>query len=179
MEPKKKSKLSDSEEEYKPEAETTSSKPAARGRKVAAKRPSKRKKLNSDEAGEAIVEAKAEEAQHQGPSKMNLFALGFEETIDGGPTSVKTFMTPEQRLAHNASTGKANENYKKIDLKKKSYSKGKTGGKFIKNMEYKRKLAAKVRLIFSLYFFLFVTILKRFFSFAKAKIISLKFVQLL
>lgn len=67
-----------------------------------------------------------------GPSNINLFELGFEEIVGGtgggkgaGASGKKTFMTPEQRLSKNVSSGKANENYRKIDLKKKTYTKGK------------------------------------------------------
>ena len=40
-------------------------------------------------------------------------------------------------------SGKANENFVKIDLKKKSYSKGKMSGAKIKRAEWKRKLDMK------------------------------------
>ena len=57
---------------------------------------------------------------------------------------VRAVITQEQRLAMKFASGKANQNYRKIDLKKKSYSKGKGAGKFMKKFEYKNKLAMKV-----------------------------------
>ena len=157
---KKRKRSADSDQEYSPgqnDRSDSSPPPAAarsKGRRTGpTKRPVKRRKPNKgppsppseeEESGDRQAAA-APEPSEQGPSRVNLFALGFEEGEETGPTSVKTFMTPEQRLANNLATGKANENYKKIDLKKKSYSKGKGAGRFIKNMEFKRKLAAKVR----------------------------------
>jgi hypothetical protein len=83
-----------------------------------------------------------------GPSNINLYELGFEENVSTelakGGKKGRTFMTAEARLASNMKSGKANENYKKIDLKKKTYSKGGGRGKFMMAMEYKRKLAVKV-----------------------------------
>ena len=57
------------------------------------------------------------------------------------------------------SSGKANLNYRKIDLKKKSYSKGKGAGKFMKKFEYKNKLAMKVHSLFRALLFCRVIVL--------------------
>lgn len=84
--------------------------------------------------------------QVAGPSDVNLFELGFEDSEKGNINSSqgnRTFMTQERRLAINVESGKANENYRKIDLKKKTYSKGRGRGKFLMKLEYQKKLAAK------------------------------------
>jgi len=101
----------------------------------------KRKKVPKKSEIHADVENKVE-----GPSGVNLFELGFEESEKIEMNAVKgkrTFLTQERRLAINLESGKANENYRKIDLKKKTYTKGRGRGKFLMKMEYKKKLAAK------------------------------------
>eukprot|EP00092_Neocalanus_flemingeri_P040667 GFUD01044278.1.p1 GENE.GFUD01044278.1~~GFUD01044278.1.p1 ORF type:complete len:1538 (+),score=567.86 GFUD01044278.1:263-4615(+) len=82
----------------------------------------------------------------QGPSELNLFALGFEE---GGNVlekqTVKKVQTAQERLESKVSSGKASDNYLKIDIKKKTYSRGKKGssGEMIKRAEWKRKVDMK------------------------------------
>ena len=77
-----------------------------------------------------------------GPSQMNMFALGFEEKgVDTVMTKKTT--TAKERLEKKVLSGKANENFVKIDLKKKSFSKGKMTGARIKRAEFKRKLDMK------------------------------------
>merc|ERR1712079_166872 len=77
-----------------------------------------------------------------GPSDMNMYALGFEEK--GTDTvKVKKYLTAKERLESKVMSGKANDMFVKIDLKKKSYSKGKMSGARIKRAEWKRKLDLK------------------------------------
>ena len=132
---KTKRKRSDSDQS---DPDDPSPKPKGR-RKAPAGKTSKRRKVTEDtevETDDPLVSS--------GPTPLNLFALGFEEN-EAKPLKVgKTFMTQQDRLASNVASGKANENYQKIDLKKKSYSKGKRTGEFLKKMDFKRKLAAKV-----------------------------------
>jgi hypothetical protein len=73
---------------------------------------------------------------------MNLVALGFEETA-AREVTVKKSMSQGERLAMKVTTGKASDNFLKIDLKKKSFSKGKNSGARMKRFEYKNKLAMK------------------------------------
>lgn len=122
--------------EPKPYKEPASARPARR-------KPAKRSKTEVSEEELSNPTPETED----GPTSLNLFALGFEETMEKPVIKMKVFMTQEQRLASNVASGRANENYKKIDLKKKSYSKGKRTGEFLKKMDYKRKLAHKVWLI--------------------------------
>jgi len=153
----KRKRTSSSEDEYKFE-ETEEVKPK-RGIKTTASRAAggarKRRKAavtaDDEPVAETAVEGGVEAADggdtsapaSQGPLDLNLFALGFEEGEGVAGASTKKFMTQEERLAMRVSSGKANLNYRKIDLKKKSYSKGKGAGKFMKKFEYKNKLAMK------------------------------------
>ena len=118
-------------------------KPSKESARPARRKPAKRSK---NEVSEEELSNPTPETE-DGPTPLNLFALGFEETTEKPVIKMKVFMTQEQRLASNVASGRANENYKKIDLKKKSYSKGKRTGEFLKKMDYKRKLAHKVWLI--------------------------------
>jgi len=124
--------------EPKPSKNPASARPARR-------KSAKRSKNEVSEEELSNLTPKTED----GPTPLNLFALGFEETTEKPVIKMKVFMTQEQRLTSNVASGRANENYKKIDLKKKSYSKGKRTGEFLKKMDYKRKLAHKVRLFIS------------------------------
>ena len=80
--------------------------------------------------------------KEEGPVDMNLFALGFEET-EAKDIKVKKTLTQGERLSMKVTSGKASENFMKIDLKKKSFSKGKNSGAKMKRFEYKKKLALK------------------------------------
>ena len=139
--PRDKRKRSSTEEEFDPE-----NVPAQKELKVkAVARPARRKpakKMKEDQNEEEKSNPAPE--MEKGPTPLNLFALGFEESTEKPVVKMKVFLTQEQRLASNVASGRANENYKKIDIKKKSYSKGKRTGEFLKKMDYKRKLAHKV-----------------------------------
>merc|ERR1719431_1416549 len=80
-----------------------------------------------------------------GPSDLNLFALGFEEDNVGQKQAVRKVMTAQERLESKVNSGKASENFQKIDIKKKSFSRGKKGlsGEKIKRAEWKRKMDMK------------------------------------
>lgn len=72
------------------------------------------------------------------PSALNVYALGFDEPEKLGEVRSRAPITRKAAPL-------ANENYVKINLKKKSYSRGKrgmTGGKY-RRMEWKRKTALK------------------------------------
>jgi len=81
----------------------------------------------------------------EGPSSMNLYALGFEEDDVPASKTVKKVVTAKQRLESKVSTGAANDNFLKIDIKKKTYTRGKKGlsGEKIKRAEWKRKVDMK------------------------------------
>jgi len=80
-----------------------------------------------------------------GPTDLNLFALGFEEDDVSEKQAVRKVQTAQERLAAKVNSGKASENFQKIDIKKKSYSRGKKGlsGEKMKRAEWKRKLDMK------------------------------------
>jgi len=80
-----------------------------------------------------------------GPLDLNLFALGFEEDDVGQKQAVRKVQTAQERLESKVNSGKASENFQKIDIKKKSFSRGKKGlsGEKIKRAEWKRKVDMK------------------------------------
>ena len=115
-----------------------------KGVSVEKKPPKKRKKkrleeIEEDSGGEDVEKMVKDE---EGPVDMNLFALGFEET-EAKDIKVKKTLTQGERLSMKVTSGKASENFMKIDLKKKSFSKGKNSGAKMKRFEYKKKLALK------------------------------------
>ena len=101
------------------------------------RKPVKKKTKTEDETPPAEPGDEA-----HGPSDINIYALGFE-----GPgvenVGVKKMRTAKERLEAKVASGRANDHFQKIDLKKKSYSKGKRTGAKIKRMEFRRKLDAK------------------------------------
>ena len=114
-----------------------------KGVSVNKKPPKKRKKKRLDDIEEDGGDEDGERmVKEEGPVDMNLFALGFEET-EAKDIKVKKTMTQGERLSMKVTSGKASENFMKIDLKKKSFSKGKNSGAKMKRFEYKKKLALK------------------------------------
>ena len=114
-----------------------------KGVSVNKKPPKKRKKKKLEEIEEDDGGEDGERmVKEEGPVDMNLFALGFEET-EAKDIKVKKTMTQGERLSMKVTSGKASENFMKIDLKKKSFSKGKNSGAKMKRFEYKKKLALK------------------------------------
>ena len=82
------------------------------------------------------------ENEECGPSDINMFALGFEgKGVD--TVNTKKMSTKQERLEMKLKTGKANDMFVKIDLKKKKFSKGKFSGARLLRAEAKRKLDIK------------------------------------
>ena len=102
-----------------------------RGRKT--QRGRKKAKLHADEGAGNSPPTSA------GPLTVNLYELGFEEA----EVDAKKAMADKMKRK-SAMPARDEQNYKKIDLKRKSYSKGKGAGKYMMKMEYKRKLSIKV-----------------------------------
>ena len=121
------------------EAKTKKSKGVSVNKKPPKKRKKKRLEEIEEDGGGEDGERMVKE---EGPVDMNLFALGFEET-EAKDIKVKKTMTQGERLSMKVTSGKASENFMKIDLKKKSFSKGKNSGAKMKRFEYKKKLALK------------------------------------
>jgi len=162
---RKKKKLSETDEEGE-----TSPKPVQpkKRRKKAAntsvstdepkkKRVTRKKKVVSEDEEEANENDDGTEAPiPDGPSKVNLYALGFEDAEDVATVKSAAWkekkwgkiLTQEQKLEQKLASGKSGDNFTKIDLKKKSYSRGRTGisGSMYKRMEFKRKEAVKAGL---------------------------------
>jgi len=129
----------ETEMDAKPKKKT---KAASKGVKKAVKPRKKRvKKVESSDDEMAVTTAVVVE----GPSNLNLYALGFEEDDVADKPAVRKVMTAQERLESKVNSGKASENYQKIDIKKKSYSRGKKGmsGEKIKRAEWKRKVDMK------------------------------------
>lgn len=87
------------------------------------------------------------------PSKINVYSLGFEEPEEGEAEAKKLkarakfskFKSKSELLKGKVESGTANDNYVKINLKKKTFVRGRknmTGGKY-RRMEWKRKVAEK------------------------------------
>ena len=111
----------------------------ARERKT--QRGRKKAKLQVDPTEDTVREL-APPVPEIGPLSVNLYELGFEEA----DVDAKKAMAEQDRLKRkSAMPARDEQNYKKIDLKRKSYSKGKGAGKYMMKMEYKRKLSIKVR----------------------------------
>eukprot|EP00090_Calanus_glacialis_P000787 TRINITY_DN10552_c0_g1_i1.p1 TRINITY_DN10552_c0_g1~~TRINITY_DN10552_c0_g1_i1.p1 ORF type:complete len:1436 (-),score=591.02 TRINITY_DN10552_c0_g1_i1:100-4407(-) len=116
-------------------------KTAQKAEKKAAKpRKKKVKKVESSDEEDDVASAVVD-----GPSDMNLYALGFEEGDVSAKQSVRKVQTAQERLASKVNSGKASDNFLKIDIKKKSYSRGKGGssGEMIKRKEWQRKVDMK------------------------------------
>jgi len=120
-------------------------KPIKKGAKKVLKKVVKPKKKrvkkieSSDEEGCVVGD------EVEGPSQINLFALGFEEDVGMEKQKVRKVMTAQERLESKVATGQASNNFLKIDIKKKTYTRGKKGssGEMIKRAEYHRKVAMK------------------------------------
>ena len=83
--------------------------------------------------------------ESQGPTALNMFALGFEEQEADKVVPIKKAQSAQERLESKVLSGKANDCFVKIDLKKKKFSRGKGGlsGAKIKRAEWKRKMDLK------------------------------------
>ena len=105
------------------------------------KPPKKRLKTGKKKVEEEEEAPTSEEAQ--GPSDINIYALGFEgKGVEN--TNIRKVTTAKERLEKKVLSGKANENFVKIDLKKKKgFVKGKNSGARLKRAEWKRKLDMK------------------------------------
>ncbi len=132
-------------------------------RKVDEKRPTKRKPgrgrkraesetpLSGNEATNCPDSPEPAEGVPEGPSSLNVFALGFEETGGSGETATAAAgKTTKGRYAGGnglqakVASGRANENYVKVNIKKKVFSRGKRGGAAALRAEQRRKLDLKV-----------------------------------
>merc|ERR1719369_2560778 len=81
----------------------------------------------------------------EGPTDINLFALGFEEDQTNVKQKVRKVQSAQERLESKVTSGKASENFIKIDIKKKTYTRGKknSSGEMAKRADWKRKVAMK------------------------------------
>ncbi len=132
-------------------------------RKVDEKRPTRRKTGKGRKRAESETPLSGNEATNcpdspepadsvpEGPSSLNVFALGFEETGGSGETATTAAgKTTKGRYAGGNSlqakvaSGRANENYVKVNIKKKVFSRGKRGGAAALRAEQRRKLDLKV-----------------------------------
>ena len=147
---KKRKRIYESDEEFKQsedeiEEEVKVNQPKSRsskaGSKAGAKPRKKRAKVTEEEGGD--VTEKTDEPQ--GPSAINMFALGFEEQEVDKVVAVKKGQSAQQRLENKVLSGKANDCFVKIDLKKKKFARGNAGtsGAKIKRAEWKRKMDLK------------------------------------
>ena len=111
--------------------------------KKSRKPPRKRQKTMKKEEEENQEKDDGQTEETQGPSDLNIYALGFEGAgVDN--TNVRKITTAKERLEKKVLSGKANENFVKIDLKKKKgFVKGKNSGARLKRAEWKRKLDMK------------------------------------
>ena len=107
------------------------------------KPPRKRQKTTKKEEEEDQEKDVSQTEETQGPSDLNIYALGFEGPgVDN--TNVRQITTAKERLEKKVLSGKANDNFVKIDLKKKKgFVKGKNSGARLKRAEWKRKLDMK------------------------------------
>ncbi len=130
-------------------------------RKVDEKRPAKRKPGRGRKRAESETPLSGNEATNcpdspepaadsvpEGPSSLNVFALGFEETGGSGETAAgkttKGRYAGGNGLQAKVASGRANENYVKVNIKKKVFSRGKRGGAAALRAEQRRKLDLKV-----------------------------------
>jgi hypothetical protein len=131
-------------------------------RKVDEKRPTKRKPGRGRKRAESETPLSGNESTNcpdspepadsvpEGPSSLNVFALGFEETGGSGETATAAGKTTKGRYAGGnglqakVASGRANENYVKVNIKKKVFSRGKRGGAAALRAEQRRKLDLKV-----------------------------------
>jgi hypothetical protein len=83
-----------------------------------------------------------------GPTSLNIFALGFEEV--GGSASADKAVRGKNPAASSLqaklASGRANENYIKVNIKKKTFSRGRRGGAAALRAEQRRKVDLKVGL---------------------------------
>merc|ERR1712096_503982 len=132
---------SDKNTETKMDAKPTKKLVKKKGVKKAAKPQKKRaKKIESSDDENCAIGPVVE-----GPSEINLFALGFEEDVMVEKQKVRKVQTAQERLESKVNTGGASDNFLKIDIKKKTYTRGKknSSGEMIKRAEWKRKVAMK------------------------------------
>ena len=130
-------------------------------RKVDEKRPTKRKPgrgrkraesetpLSGNEATNCLDSPEPADSVPEGPSSLNVFALGFEEVGGSGETATAGKTTKGRYAGGNGlqakvASGRANENYVKVNIKKKVFSRGKRGGAAALRAEQRRKLDLKV-----------------------------------
>ena len=129
-------------------------------RKVDEKRPTKRKPGRGRKRAESETPLSGNEEKNcpdspepsnsvsEGPSSLNVFALGFEETGGSGETAAgkttKGRYAGGNGLQAKVASGRANENYVKVNIKKKVFSRGKRGGAAALRAEQRRKLDLKV-----------------------------------
>ncbi len=100
----------------------------------------------------ATMKKNVEKESSQGPNSSDIYALGFEEPEEedqgrrkGSSKFAGARKLPPQTKEERLRSKLGAENFVKINLKKKTYVKGKktmTGGKF-RRMEFKRKMAEK------------------------------------
>ena len=148
---KKRKRIYESDEEFQQsedeeeEKEVKVKKPKSRSgkTKAGAKPRKKRAKVTEEEEEEEEVREKTDEPQ--GPSAINMFALGFEEQEVEKVVAVKKGLSAQERLENKVMSGKANDCFVKIDLKKKKFARGNAGtsGAKIKRAEWKRKMDLK------------------------------------
>ena len=145
---KKRKRIYESDEEFQQsedeEEEVKVKNPKSKSSKAASKGGAKpRKKRAKVTEEEEEVGEKPDEPQ--GPSAINMFALGFEEQEEDKVVAVKKGLSAQERLESKVLSGKANDCFVKIDLKKKKFARGNAGtsGAKIKRAEWKRKMDLK------------------------------------
>jgi hypothetical protein len=103
---------------------------------------------SSPEQENAAAQDSVPPSLQQGPASLNVFALGFEEEevaekkkplAGGGRTGDRSSL--QAKLA----SGRANENYIKVNIKKKTFVRGRRGGgAALMRAEHRRKIDLKV-----------------------------------
>ena len=131
-------------EEDEIEVKQTKSKTSKAGTKKGAKPRKKKAKVTEIKPHEEDEIANKTD-EPQGPTALNMFALGFEEQEADKVVPIKKAQSAQERLESKVLSGKANDCFVKIDLKKKKFSRGKGGmsGAKIKRAEWKRKMDLK------------------------------------
>ena len=101
-------------------------------------------KTEPDTAAESEVAGIAAD----GPSRFNIFALGFEEVAEAAADKTKgrpPIRADRSSLQAKMESGRANENYIKVNIKKKTFVRGRRGGGAAAlRAEARRKIDLKV-----------------------------------
>lgn len=145
---KKRKRSDESDDEYDRSQEDEEDSPPTvkqKKSKASSKKETKPRKKKTKVAKEVEADVPEKSDEPQGPSNINMFALGFEEQMVDKVIPIKKGQSAQERLESKVLSGKANDCFVKIDLKKKKFSRGKAGmsGAKIKRAEWKRKMDLK------------------------------------